>query len=67
MLTKASGIADHEWSRGRSTPARLVLRAEDCPVGGEGDENKEMARELTNVAETIGRWRRRFVEKGCWG
>jgi transposase len=67
MLTEGERESLTRWSRGRSTPARLVLRAKIVLLAATGTRNKEMARELQTSQETIGRWRRRFVEKGLLG
>jgi transposase len=63
MLTGGERELLTRWSRGRSTPARLVLRAKIVLLAATGTRNKEMAHELQTTQETIGRWRRRFVEK----
>jgi hypothetical protein len=35
-----------QWSRGRKTPARLVLRAKIVLAAAAGQENKDIAAEL---------------------
>ena len=52
-----------KWSRGRSTPARLVLRAKIVLAAAEGLQNKDIAIELGCKRETVGLWRRRFAEQ----
>ena len=49
------------WSRGRSTPLRLVLRARIVLRAAEGKENQEIAEELATRPNTVGLWRRRFL------
>jgi transposase len=49
------------WSRGRSTPARLVLRAKIVLLSAEGRQNKDIAVELATARKTVARWRNRFV------
>ena len=51
------------WSRGRSTPARLVLRARIVLLAAEGMMNKDIAKELATDEHTVARWRLRFSEK----
>jgi len=51
-----------KWSRGRSTPARLVQRARIVLMAAEGDQNKEIARVLGVMERTVGRWRSRFAK-----
>jgi len=55
------------WARGRSTPARLVLRARIVLLAAEGKRNKAIAEELRTDRLLVGRWRRRFAEKGLAG
>ena len=55
------------WSRGRSTPARLVLRARIVLLAAEGKQNKEMASELGVDRSIVGRWRKRFAQHGRAG
>jgi transposase len=49
------------WSRGRSTPQRLVLRARIVLRAAEGKENQQIAEELATRPNTVGLWRRRFL------
>jgi transposase len=49
------------WSRGRSTPARLVLRAKIILAAAEGKMNETIAAELGTSKPTVGRWRTRFA------
>ena len=55
------------WSRGRSTPARLVLRAQIVLLSAEGRLNKDIAVELATARKTVARWRNRFVQKRLAG
>ena len=52
-----------KWSRGRSTPARLVLRAKILLAAADGKLNKDIAAELDCKRETVARWRNRFAEQ----
>src|SRR5437588_11977259 len=60
-------LADQErqtlqrWARGRSTPARLVLRAQIVLRAAEGLENLGIADELGTGRLTVARWRNRFA------
>jgi transposase len=49
------------WSRGRSTPARLVLRAKIVLAAADGKMNGTIAAELATSKPTVGRWRTRFA------
>jgi transposase len=55
------------WSRGRSTPARLVIRAKVILAAAEGKSNDLIARELATDPGLVGRWRRRFAAEGLAG
>lgn len=50
-----------KWSRGRSTPHRLVLRACIVLQAAEGLQNKEIANRLGTNRHTVELWRRRFL------
>jgi transposase len=49
------------WSRGRSTPARLVQRAKIVLATADERENKNIAAELGCTRRTVGTWRKRFA------
>lgn len=66
-LTEAQRTALVRWSRGRSTPARLVLRAKIALGAAAGMLNKDIARQLGTDVNTVGRWRKRFAERGLDG
>lgn len=55
------------WSRGRRTPARLVVRAKTVLLAAKGLENREIAVQLGTSRPTVGLWRRRFAEHGISG
>jgi len=55
------------WSRGRSTPARLVTRAKIVLRAAEGQENQQIAGELGITRHAVGRWRKRFADAGLAG
>ena len=66
-LTPERRTALVRWSRGRSTPGRLVLRAQIALRAAEGILNKDIARELETDVNTVGRWRKRLAERGLDG
>src|SRR5439155_25638093 len=55
------------WSRGRSTPARLVQRAKIVLLAAGGSENIDIATEVGTDRQTVGRWRSRFAREGLQG
>ena len=65
-LTDEERVALTKWSRGRSTPARLVLRAK-IVLAAAGQRNEEIAAELKVTRRTVGTWRDRFVSERLTG
>lgn len=55
------------YSRGRSTPARLVLRAKIVLEAASGKENREIAALLETSRKTVGLWRTRFAAQRISG
>jgi transposase len=50
------------WSRGRSTPTRLVLRAKIVLAAADGTMNKDIAIRYETSKKTVSLWRQRFAE-----
>ena len=61
VFVDAERTALVKWSRGRSSLARLVLRAKIVLAAAEGRENKDIALELGCKRETVAQWRNRFA------
>src|ERR1017187_10387544 len=55
------------WSRGRSIPARQVLRAGIVLAAAVGKDNQTIAQELGTDRLLVGKWRKRCAEKGLAG
>jgi transposase len=55
------------WSRGRTTPARLVLRAKIVLLAAAGRLNKDIAADLATGMKTVCQWRSRFAKLGLAG
>jgi transposase len=55
------------WSCGRSTQARLVLRAKVILAAASGKTNDSIAQELGTNPGLVGPWRRRFATAGLAG
>jgi len=51
------------WSRGRSTPMRLVQRAKIILCAAAGMRNDDIALRVGTSRVTVGLWRRRFAEQ----
>lgn len=56
-----------KWARGRSTPARLVSRAQIVLLAADGMMNKDIAVKLDIDARRVARWRNRFAKLGIPG
>ena len=55
------------WSRGRSTPVRLMKRAKIVLMATQGEQNNTIAELLGIDHRQVSRWRRRFFEKRLAG
>lgn len=55
------------WSRGGSTPYRLVVRARIILLAADGHSNRDIARLLFTNPITVARWRSRFLLLGLPG
>ena len=56
-----------KWARGRSTPARLILRAKIVLAAADGKLNQDIAAELGTGMKTVCLWRNRFAKSGLAG
>ena len=63
VLSETEKAMLERWSRGRSTPARLVGRAKIVLLAAEGKENREIAAMTGFSRPTVGMWRSRFIEQ----
>ena len=60
MLTTEERTQLTKWSRGRSTPQRLILRSRIVLKAADGLQNQQIAEELDTHPDTVGLWRSRF-------
>ena len=67
VISDADRTMLERWSRGRTTPARLVLRAKIVLLAAAGRLNKEIAAELNTGMKTVCLWRKRYIELGPAG
>ena len=67
MVTDEQRATLQRWARGRSTPVRLMQRAQMILQAADGKQNKEIADTRGVQASTVGRWRQRFAERGLAG
>ena len=56
-----------QWTRGRRTPARLVLRAKITVLAADGHDNHHIAVVLGTSRQTVGLWRQRFATQRLSG
>jgi len=61
-LTASERTTLEKWSKGRSTPVRLVLRAKIVLLASQGKLNRDIAEQLQTTRKTVGEWRARFAE-----
>jgi len=54
-------------ARGRSTPARVVLRSRIVLLAADGLQNKQIAAEMKIAPRTVALWRDRFLKSGIQG
>lgn len=66
-LTDAERVKLESYARGRSTPARLVLRSKIVLLAATGLQNKDIADSLETLQKTVGLWRNRFAKKRLAG
>jgi len=52
-----------EWTRRASTAQALALRARIVLGAAQGLPNREVARRMRVTAQTVGKWRNRFIER----
>ena len=55
------------WLRRSKTGQALALRARIVLASAEGESDVRVAARLGTTRATVGKWRRRFIEKGCDG
>src|ERR1700709_1452922 len=66
-LSDSDRVILERWARGRSTPARLVLRSKIALLAASGSLNKEIAHELHCGTKTVCLWRSRCAQHGIAG
>ena len=67
VLTREQRAKLEVYARGRSTPARVVLRARIVLLAAEGEQDLKIAHLLSIVPRTAARWRSRFLRDGIAG
>jgi transposase len=67
VLTDEQRAVLEGWVRRRTSAQALALRARIVLLSAEGMANEAVARELRVTGQTVGKWRRRFLERGPAG
>lgn len=62
VLTSTERTTLEKWSKGRSTPMRLVQRARIVLLAAQGQLNRDIAQTLQMTRKTVGLWRSRFAQ-----
>src|SRR5688572_20026021 len=63
VLSQAEHAQLASLARSRSTPTALVARARIVLAAAAGEANSQIAHRLQMTQATIGKWRRRFIER----
>jgi len=66
-LSQSDRQSLEKWARGRSTPVRLMQRAQIVLLASEGLTNQEIATKVGATRLLVGRWRSRFAQRGLAG
>jgi len=66
-VTNEQRKALESWARGRSTPVRLMQRAQIVLRAADRQQNQQIAAELELDPGLVGRWRSRFAASGLAG
>jgi transposase len=66
-LTEDERTQLRKFAKGRSTPARMVVRAKIVLQAAAGKQNNEIAEKLDTQPKTVGLWRKRFAEQRIAG
>jgi transposase len=67
MLSEEQREQLQSWARRRKTAQSLALRAKVILRCAEGHHDSEVAGVVGMTRQTVGRWRRRFIERGLEG
>lgn len=67
VLTEDQKRTLHQWTRGRSLPARQVERARVVLLAAAGKQDLEIAAEVGISNQKAARWRKRFLRLGLAG
>jgi len=66
-LTPDQKASLEQWSNGRKTPVRLAERARMVLMASQGQQDLQIANELSITPKKASRWRQRFLQLGLSG
>lgn len=66
-LTDDERVTLTKWAKGRSTPARLVVRAQTVLRAADGERSQDIAHVLSILKKTVCKWRTRFAQQRLQG
>jgi transposase len=66
-ITAEQRVELESWSRRPKTAQALAMRARIVLLAVDGSSNTLIARQLSMTAQTVGKWRKRFLWAGCDG
>lgn len=67
MISAEDRVVIEKWSRGRSTPVRLMQRAQIVSMAAQGKKNMEIAGAIGADRRTVSLWRNRYARDGIQG
>ena len=66
-ITAEQRLELESWSRRPKTAQALAMRARVVLLAADGNNNTSIAKQLSTAAQTVGKWRKRFLWAGCDG
>jgi transposase len=66
-VTNAERVQLESWSRRPKTAQALAMRSRVVLLAASGEGNAAIARQLSARQHTVGKWRKRFIERGLDG
>ena len=64
-ITAEQRLELESWSRRPKTAQALAMRSRVVLLAADGCSNRFIAQQLSTTAQTVGKWRRRFLCAGC--
>jgi DNA-binding NarL/FixJ family response regulator len=64
-ITAEQRLELESWSRRPKTAQALAMRARVVLLAADGNNNASIAKRLSTTAQTVSKWRKRFLWAGC--